>query len=237
MADNRETINQLRDELLLREAAELLGDAEAEKLHKAMQDNIHYDRPELDRQLQGFISHHRRKAATRKIITAVKSPFHSKRLIACACILLIMCGSFLLPVHALRNYILNLFMRDEKVYLHVRLEDAGELKAAGFLYAPGFVPEGYSLQIITKDSHNTQAQFMNGTGDILLFQQADGMDHVEMDKENFNDLISVNGREGYLTRKGDYTAILWEQDGYFYLVSGFLESETLLQIAESNTKL
>lgn len=234
---NEHRIAGLYEEIAVRQADGMhVIDAAQELAEAKRQYECNYPGPELDAKLKRLLAHQRRKRTARHVVAAVVH--FARRTVVVKTALVFLCllaafGMLFLTVEAFRVKVQNLFAQAEKQHVTIGVEvDRSDILAVGFVYMPAYTPEGFRMDVMETDAITKRMIFTNSTGDIYVFEQSVEK-LLELDNEHISIPTTINGNEGEIIQNEDYSVLFWKQQGYFYLLSGHLEIDMLIKIAES----
>ena len=236
MDKQKERIQALQDELLQREAADILLDDIADEFRQYKYDDSAYDRPQLDKTLRAMETQHRKKRKWEYRLKAAKR-FGVRAAVIFLVVFSAMSVLFL-TVEAFRVKLLNLFARQETAYMDFgAMPDADSLRGAGFVLIPTQIPEGYRVAGVDSSDTIRRIQYTNADGDSLFFEQHDSGQMFSLDTEQYREEVQINGAAGYLIQLDGFTSIIWEQEGCFCVITGQMDRDTAIRMAESVQKL
>lgn len=182
-------------------------------------------RPELEQRIEKMIQ-------DRQIKTKKSATFHVIKVLIVATLVLFLTGGL-----AVKAW--DYFVRDNKthsdIFQNVSVE---EIKASGIVAIPKDLPAGYTaIHINTTDGYQ-ELFFEDSNGNLILFTQSefDFTNSVDTENVETESIILLSGYEGVLIKK-DGTSLLWEQDGYFYLIRTSNADIDLVELASSLTKI
>lgn len=229
--DNEARRAQLLDDLLGLQAAGLIADEEAAELDRCNALAGEYDRPALDSRLRQMIRRREARDGFRAWAVKIRKPA------ATVAAFLLIAYCVVMSVEALQVPFLNLFSREQDTHTEYgAAQTVDDLRAAGFLYAPGYVPDGYTL-VKAEGGDMLSAIYTNSQGDSIFFEQADSEWNSAQDGETEKREINVNGVAAHLITGKGQTVIFWEQGGVFLKLVCSLEAAEAIRIVESINKL
>lgn len=171
-----------------------------------------------------------------------------------ACLALIIIATVftiaVVSVDALRIRVFDFLLQDEGEYrvvdsIETSTEDSHIKELVpddwkSFFY-PSYLPDGYKL-VETEGVVNSEGLenikiifFQNEGQDLITFSQ-ELMDNNQLlvDNEDVDSSkILINGDNAFLTSKNGFTTIIWNHNQYQFMISGSLDHETLIKIAEN----
>lgn len=222
---------QLLDEYLATQAAGVVEEDEANQFDRCRKLAGKYDRPPLDNKLQMIIRLHKAGEKLRAVLCRMGKPA------AIMLVSLLAVYGFIMLVEALRVPFLNLFVREQETHTDYGITLSNkDLRAAGILYIPAYLPDGYIPVHVDGDKVKTVI-YTNGAGDSIIVEQSDSGLNVSSDGETERREITVQGGPAYLITGKDQTILFWEQDGIFLKIIAALEPEEVVRVAESLTEI
>ena len=236
MDNQNKRIQVLQDELLLRLAAgDLMEDAAAEFQPYKETTDI-YDRPQQDTALRVIIRKYQRRQ--RWADSSKQFRRYAFRTAALALMILSAMTVLFLTVEAFRIQVLNLFTREESIYMDFgAVPDQDALREAGFVLLPTAPPTGYHLSGMEVEDAIRRLQYSNAAGETIFFEQHDSGQVLSLDTEQYREEVQINGNTGYLIQLDGFTSVIWEQEGHFCVITGALDQDTALEMAESVQRL
>ncbi|MGI6728288.1 MAG: DUF4367 domain-containing protein [Anaerovoracaceae bacterium] len=165
-----------------------------------------------------------------------------------ACLALIIIATVftiaVVSVDALRIRVFDFLLQDEGEYrvvdsIETSTEDSHIKELVpddwkNFFY-PNYLPDGYKL-VKTKGLENIKIIFFQNEGQDLITFSQELMDNNQLlvDNEDVDSSkILINGDNAFLTSKNGFTTIIWNHNQYQFMISGSLDHETLIKIAEN----
>lgn len=182
-------------------------------------------RPELEQRIEQMIQDSARKRFKPML-------FRLAKLVCIATFALLLTGAF---AYSAWNY----FMRDNQTNSDfVQGYTNQEIKSFGFYAIPEALPPQYKAVNIHKMETVVELFFDDGQGNSIVYvQSSSNLSHnVDTENSEITKVFLSSGYEGVLIGKAG-TTLLWEQDGYFYLLYASDKEIDLAQIASSLHKL
>ena len=102
-----------------------------------------------------------------------------------------------------------------------------------YFYIPEYIPEGYNVEEIKADEDYIFISYVKGDSTID-FNQRKGYSKLSIDNEH-SELIKTNisGDEALIQKHDALTIIYWDNSDFMFEVSGAIDDEELIKIAES----
>lgn len=115
----------------------------------------------------------------------------------------------------------------------ITLEEAK--KTAGFtVLTPGYVPDGFKIKEITKvgkgDKGIITLNYQNGNKSLIIIENKKVGDFKQ---PSDSEKIKINGNDGSITTTKGTTIVMWIQEGTMITLTGEVDKDTVLKIAES----
>lgn len=169
-----------------------------------------------------------------------------KRLLAAAIILAILISLF--SITAAREAVFSFFVQVYEKFSTVifNRDPAGTTQSttppAGAdtidTLLPTFIPDGYQLSDQLVTDVFSHVVFTNASGNTIMISKQ-RLNHTQfiIDTENVQAVeINVNGYNGvYYISKG-VTTVVWHNESYAFMITGILDKDTLIYMAESTMK-
>ena len=172
----------------------------------------------------------------------VKLTKYSKRAAIIFLAVLISVGTMTLGVEANRikffNYIIDVHEKFSSITLRKDVEKYTfneDLIPSEWdsYYFPDFIPGGYKLLNASGPKTNKIMEFSNGN-DTLLLMQADVDMSIQMDTEDAKVMeIEIVGSKAVMVNKNDYIMVYWYIKDTYFVLSGRLDTERMVEIASS----
>ena len=236
MDNQNKRIQALQDELLLRLAAgDLMEDAAAE-FQQYKDAPAAYDRPHQDTALRVLIRKYQRRQSWADRTKRLRR--YAFRAAALALMILSAMTVLFVTVEAFRIQVLNLFTREESTYMDFgAAPDQDALQEAGFVLLPTEPPAGYHLSGMEVEEAIRRLQYSNAAGETVFFEQHDSGQVLSLDTEQYREEVQIHGNTGYLIQLDGFTSVIWEQEGRFCVITGTLDRDAALVMAESVQRL
>lgn len=178
-------------------------------------------RPELEQRIEQMIQDSARKRFKPML-------FRLSKLVCIVTFALLLTGAF---AYSAWNY----FMRDNQTNSDfVQGYTNQEIKSFGFYAIPETLPPQYKAVNINKMETVVELFFDDGQGNSIVYAQSSSNLSHNVDTENseITKVFLSSGYEGVRIGKAG-TTLLWEQDGYFYLLYARDKEIDLARIASS----
>lgn len=153
-------------------------------------------------------------------------------------IMLVVLGSAVMTVEAVRVRVLNLVMGVEPEYTSFALKenDNGGSAIVDWhnAYAPTFIPAGYEVNAVSTGQYSKSIEFKNKQGLLINYMELSEDSKPQLDTENASNMetININGHEGKLIVKDSLVTIIWPMNDHMYIIRGQMEKDTAVKIAE-----
>ena len=143
-----------------------------------------------------------------------------------------------LNVEALRVEVLNFFIEEDSESTHIR---AGKMIPGDTLldeyhgmYVLNYVPEGFILDDVMDFTINTRMTYLYQDRRIF-FSQDKGEVDIQIDNERsvITEYILPTGESAILSDGDGYSAIIWENNVRTFMISGDVDKEMIIKMAES----
>lgn len=153
-------------------------------------------------------------------------------------IMLVVLGSVVMTVEAVRVRVLNFVMDVEPEYMSFALKDndKGESTIVDWhkAYVPTFIPAGYELNAVTTGKYAKSIEFKNKQGLLITYMELSESSKPQLDTENASTIetISINGHNGKLIVKESLVTVIWPMNDHMHIIRGQMEEGTAVKIAE-----
>ena len=160
-----------------------------------------------------------------------------KRLPRVAMIILIVlavCSVTVMSVEALRVPFLNLFVNTEEKVTNIELDERKtDDQSNNMSDLFGYIPDEYELE--SEDIQEQVATFVytNENKDSISIYRflGEGSVSVDTEKAEYGEMI-INSNKCFYSVKNGETNLVYVKDGYAYLISGSINLEEIIKIAE-----
>lgn len=158
-----------------------------------------------------------------------------RRISAIVAVLIVLSGISIASVQAWRIRFLNFVMHINESNPELRYK---ENDTEGNFYSAEdvnleYVPGGFKLSESRNNNGKIYLRFENGDLTFSLYiRQIDST--LNVDTENAGaKVIKLNGKDAFLTEKGDIISLLWNNDMHSFALSGNLSENEIVKIAEN----
>jgi len=148
-------------------------------------------------------------------------------------IMLAVCSIAAMSVEALRVPFFNLFVNTKEKITTIEINNGekNELDSLEDLF--GYIPDGYELE--SEDIKEQVAAFVytNENKDSISIYRflGEGSVSVDTEKAEYSEMI-INSNKCFYSVKNGETNLVYVKDGYAYLISGSINLEQIIKIAE-----
>lgn len=187
----------------------------------------------LDQWFAQYISQYKRKEAAQLFFGKLKTAGTK----IAAILFLLIASMFIvtISVDAIRLKVYNLLLESNEKYSSVRVDEVPEgLADWKSYYLPAWLPEGFRVRNAKDFSNVKMIEFTNEDGLKIVFTQAINGSELQLNTEGGKQTeVLIHHQQAILSEKPGETILFWNnEESSFCLVSG-LNSEVLIQIAES----
>ena len=108
--------------------------------------------------------------------------------------------------------------------------------------SPGYLPDGYNLQLYSRDDTLTTQRFVNGKGSSISISISTSIttpSNVVINTDNestYSEFIDVNGNTAVYTQKDEISSLMWIDGNTSYLITtsdNTISEDILVKIAQS----
>lgn len=108
--------------------------------------------------------------------------------------------------------------------------------------SPGYLPDGYNLQLYSRDDTLTTQKFVNGKGSSISISISTSIttpSNVVINTDNestYSEFIDVNGNTAVYTQKDEISSLMWIDGNTSYLITtsdNTISEDILVKIAQS----
>lgn len=108
--------------------------------------------------------------------------------------------------------------------------------------SPGYLPDGYNLQLYSRDDTLTTQRFVNGKGSSISISISTSIttpSNVVINTDNestYSEFIDVNGNVAVYTQKDEISSLMWIDGNTSYLITtsdNTISEDILVKIAQS----
>jgi len=157
---------------------------------------------------------------------------HSKKIACFIGILFVVSAISISSVDAWRKTFMNFFYDPDKPNMEIAFNE-NEWHYSNKNFSINYVPLGFEK---TEEASTSATEYVRFSKDDDYFSVKINFlnGHTSIDTENATlENLTVNGYEAIISIKPEIKILLWHTDEYVFRVSGTLEKEKLLRIAES----
>ncbi|NLW44808.1 MAG: DUF4367 domain-containing protein [Syntrophomonadaceae bacterium] len=155
-------------------------------------------------------------------------------------IVLVILGSTVVTVEAVRVRALNFLMDIQQEYTSFQLKDSSDAEGGSVTidwprsYIPTYIPEGYEIVNARKDKQSSFIEFQNPKGESITYMELMQEIKPHLDTENASEIetVSINGFEGTLVMKESSVTLIWAMDDRMFMIRGQIDKDTAVRIAE-----
>lgn len=197
----------------------------------------------LDTWFEGFVAD--QKKSKRKIQTQKRRRAVSKRVAIFLAAILAVSGSVTFGVEAFRIRFLNIFFVDNETHTDLSIlegnsSESNISKPEGWnnYYYPTYLPEGYDLISHIGVEGFREVRFGSGDSNIIMRERTGETDiKSDIDTEDVEpDYLSINGSDAIYAYKEGMSSIGWLTDDTLVTLSGPIEKDEIIKIAQNVKK-
>ncbi|MBR6729617.1 MAG: DUF4367 domain-containing protein [Clostridia bacterium] len=161
--------------------------------------------------------------------------FYLRHIAAVLLVCAVLASASVMSVDAWRNKFLNFFTKVTETHTEIRYnkKNPAEGSYATDMVRLGYLPEG--MRLVEKVERNTNAMltFANGEQSFKLRVSRTTANAFLDTEAKESKKVDINGAEGFLRITEDgYSTLKWSTETYSYTLSGNLDIDALLKIAE-----
>ncbi len=218
---------QKEGQLFLEEAEKLKNDPDFQPPPEAVQ--------KFSQQLDAHLKKPKAYARRRRILKALN------RMVVAMLIALVILGTTVVTVQAVRVKVLNFLMDIQQEYTSFELQNNDKGSEGGSTtidwhkaYVPAYIPEGYEISSVSDSKLLKIIEFKNPQGSLITYTELSAASKPALDTENASvfEEVSINGHEGTLVVKNSLVTIIWAMNDRMFMIRGELEKDTAVKIAE-----
>lgn len=223
-------------DIILKHAANEYIDLEMEKMESELSDiPDHVFSKNFDNNMKDFIRQQSKNIIPKKHVLL-------KRLVASLLIISIPISTLLaMNVDAFRLDLINIAVSARDTYNKIFLSkvdtnyDISKIPSDWeYIYVPEYLPSDYKLSEIKSSPKLCEISFTYNDKEILFDQYNNVDTNLAADKENFGwKKISIGRFKGYIVSKDLKTNLTWTNNDYTFKLSGNIDKEELINMAES----
>ncbi|MBR0598331.1 DUF4367 domain-containing protein [Sinanaerobacter chloroacetimidivorans] len=196
---------------------------------------------ELEQRLRSVIRDFEKKDHTRKRNLLLK---RTAKICACILLALVLVGTALVyNVDAIRLRIFDLLFHEEPEYIEITPIEVNSGESAEIpkdwnpLWYPEYLPEGYILNSTSEFGRTKTFVFTDESGKMIRLDQISIRDNgtsiqVDNEAEESGDIL-IHDNQGHWWSRYGTTSLLWQQNGMVFTLSGELELNEIIKVAES----
>ncbi len=172
----------------------------------------------------------------------LKLNHYSKRVAVIFIVVLISAGTITLGVEANRvkffNYVIDVQEKFSNIILQKDVEKYAfneEMIPSEWesYYFPEYMPGGYELLKASGPNMNKVMEFSDGSETIVLIQsEADMSMHMDTEEAKVME-IEIEGSKVIMVNKNEYITVYWYKKDTYFVLSGHIETDNLVEIASS----
>ncbi|MGS0763627.1 DUF4367 domain-containing protein [Syntrophomonas curvata] len=156
-------------------------------------------------------------------------------------IMLVILGTTVMTVEAVRVRVLNFLMDIQQEYTSFQLKDSSSDSEGGSAtldwrqaYVPTYIPEGFEVRDISDGKLIKTIEFQNPQGSIITYTELSEGTKPTVDTENASafEAVSINGHEGALVVKNSLVTIIWAMEDRMFMIRGEIEKDMVIKMAE-----
>lgn len=211
-------------QLFLEEKAKLKNNPEYQPSPAAIQ--------RFSQQLDNHLKKQKGYAGKQRILSTIN------RAAVAMLIILVLLGSVVMTVEAVRVRVLNFVMNVKPEYTSFALKDNGNRGEKNVdwhkAYAPTFIPAGYEVNAVSAGEFSKTIEFKNKQGLLITYMELNEDSQSQLDTQNASSIetVNINGHEGKLIIKNAMLTIIWPMHDHMCIIRGQMEKDTAVKIAE-----
>ncbi|KUO62244.1 MAG: hypothetical protein APF84_12785 [Gracilibacter sp. BRH_c7a] len=224
---------EIEGKLLLTEKEKLKNDQETVPTEKTVQ--------RFSRQLNTNLKKNRTVAARRSFLKML-----NRSAVAMLAVIVIL-GTTVASVEALRVRVLNLWMDIKPEYTSFQLKENGSNPDKGRpgsstdphvgwakAYVPTYIPEGFTVSDSSNHEEYKKILYKNQQGKVIIYTEHGEGTNFAVDTENADVVktVGINGHKGTLVEKNSTVTIVWAMDNRMFVIQALTDEETAMKIAE-----
>ncbi|MFA7077278.1 MAG: DUF4367 domain-containing protein [Syntrophomonas sp.] len=214
-------------QLFLEEKEKLKNDPEFLPSQEAIQ--------KFSQQLDAHLKKPKAYARRQRILKALN------RVAVAMLITLVILGTTVVTVQAVRVRVLNFLMDIQQEYTSFQLKDSGSGSEGGSTtidwhkaYMPTYIPAGYEVITSSNGELLRRIEFKNQQGSFITYMELSEGNKPALDTENASvfETVSINGHEGTLVVKDSLVTIIWQMNNRMFMIRGQTEKDTAVKMTE-----
>ena len=139
-------------------------------------------------------------------------------------------------VKAFRVPVINFFVKAYEDFLAIFADDIDKEYNEDFEFtpkSPTYVPEGFSCDKVYKDDVSYRENYSSSAGLLYYIKQDRLYQNQKIDINQYDEEIERGGVKYYYYVTDNNNRILWFDNEYSYMISGNVDKEELLKIAQT----
>lgn len=190
----------------------------------------------LDEWFWKYVAKHKKKQAAHLFLRKLRTVGTKA-----AAILFVVAASMLvitLSVDAIRVKMFNMLLKTNKEYTSVRVDEVPTVSIEWEeYYYPAWLPEGFCIDAAYEFRNMKMIKFRNGDNQQIMFTQAANGAALHLNTEDGEQTeVMINHKAAILSEKSGENILFWNNDESSFCLSSDLNSDILIQIAESVKK-
>ncbi|TEB04877.1 hypothetical protein Psch_03639 [Pelotomaculum schinkii] len=155
-------------------------------------------------------------------------------------LMLVILGTTVATVEAVRVRVLNFLMDIQKEYTSFQLKDSSSGSEGGSAtidwrqaYVPTYIPDGYEVSATSQNENYKKIEFTNPRGSLITYMELSAAHKLAVDTENASvfEAVIINGHEGTLVVKNSLVTIIWAMHDHMFIIRGQIERDMAVKIA------
>lgn len=158
------------------------------------------------------------------------------RLIAAIMGIVILGGTAVCSVEAVRMPVVNFFLRFDNSNSHVVADKNSNtgISKKYLAYIPSYVPDGFDISYKDESSDYIMIEYSDGNGSYYDLTCSLDFESNSVDTEDSTyEEVVINGKTAYICEKDDRLLAVYYTDDYAYGISGTLSKNEIIKIFES----
>ena len=156
-------------------------------------------------------------------------------------IMLVVLGSTVVTVEAMRVKVLNFLMDVQQEYTSFQLKDSGSDSEGGGAtvdwhqaYIPTYIPAGFEVSAVSDGKLLKTIEFKSPQGSLVTYTELSEGTKPALDTENASlfETVSINGHEGALVVKNSLVTVIWAMHDRMFMIRGDIEKDMAIKMAE-----
>lgn len=193
--------------------------------------STHEFSPAFEKQMKKLI----RKSRKQQYNEYRPTGFHSKIRIA-VLIAVLVCAAMMFSVSAFRTSIANFFFDLEGKSSSVEFDnDSNSISSEFDKYLPSYIPSGFIIDAVRQGSDSgVSIQFSDGEDGFFDIQYFPKLMSISIDTEDGKiSELRINNADVVISERQDRIMATYTRDGSFYLISGNISYDEVINILES----